>query len=201
MQTKPPVWKRILRGTLTAIASLTLLCAFFLAVIMGHPQQEATVTKDVQPLLTPMPAGLRITGPEQLSALLEAFPAPVLAAMSNAALTFADGTCQDVPFESGHARMVTLVYRIEGWDDPLTVVSLYPARALDVMGKGDYAISGVAGLPLAGLRSIRMEKEGSVRMHAQGPQALYVVTLPEAANTVLRQLTSSLQLYGGISHE
>ena len=102
--------------------------------------------------------------------------------------------CEDVSFEGGLGRKVTLTYRTaEG--AAVTVVSLYPARM--PMEKADYTFSGTTGLPLAGLRSVRMENASAIRMHAQGPDALYVVTLPHLSASALRTLTSTLQLYQG----
>lgn len=195
MQEKQPFWKRILHSALLLALTVVLLCAFFLAVIMGQPQ-DAPDSAAEQPLLPALSAPLLISEQSQLMTLLDAFPAPVLAAMSSTAMTFIQGECGDVPFEDGYARIATLTYQTADGAE-VTVQSIYPARALDVMGKGDYAISGTAGQPLAGLRSIRMERDGAVRMHAQGEEALYVVTLPAASSAVLRQLTSTLQLYRG----
>ena len=104
--------------------------------------------------------------------------------------------CYDVPFEGGLGRMITLTYRSANGAS-VTVASLYPARALSLIHKGDYTISGTAGLPLAGLRSVRMENGSSVRMHAQGADALYIVTLPALSASELRTLTSTFQLYQG----
>ena len=94
------------------------------------------------------------------------------------------------------ARIVTLTYRTEDFYT-LTVPSIYPARALELMGQGDYVFSGGAGQLMATLRTIRMEDGSSIRLHAQGDEALYVFTAPDVSADVLRQWTSSLQLYVG----
>ena len=199
MQDKLPLWRRIVKAVLAALLTLVLLAAFYIAVIMGNPQEtesSAITAKMDQPLVDAMSSPILITQQDQLGALLEAFPAPVMAAMNTKVLTFLQGLCEDVPFEDGLGRGVTLTYRTaEG--APVTVVSLYPARALSLVEKGDYVISGTTGLPLAGLRSVRMEHDASVRMHAQGTDALYVVTLPQQSAMMLRTLTSTLQLYQG----
>lgn len=199
MQKKQPLWRRAVKGILAALLTIALLAAFYIAVIMGNPQEaesSAVTAKQDQPLVTAMSSPLMITDQGQLGLLLKEFPAPVMAAMHSTALSFQQGLCEDVPFEDGLGRRVTLTYRTaEG--AAVTVVSLYPARALELIDKADYTISGTAGLPLAGLRSVRMTNASSVRMHAQGSDALYVVTLPELSATALRTLTSSLQLYQG----
>ena len=199
MQDKLPLWRRIVKAVLAALLTIVLLAAFYVAVIMGTPQEEessAITAKMDQPLLTAMSSPVLIREQGQLGALLDAFPAPVMAAMNSPALTFVQGLCEDVPFEGGLGRRVTLTYRTAAGAS-VTVTSLYPARALALIDKADYIISGTTGLPLAGLRSVRMENAASVRMHAQGADALYVVTLPPLAATELRALTSTLQLYQG----
>lgn len=200
MHEKQSPGQRIVHGLLSMLLAVALVAAFFLAVIMGQPQSSRTEHADAQPLLPPMTAPAAIQSLDGLQTLLDAFPAPVMASLSSAAMQFVRGACTDVPFEDGYARMVSLTYQTRQ-GETVTVESIYPARALDVMGKGDYVISGTAGHPLAGLRSILMERSGNVRMHAQSDEALYVVTLPEASSAALRQLTSTLLLYGGKSHE
>lgn len=199
MQEKTPLWRRMTKLALGTLLTIVLLTAFYLAVIMGNPQEEessAITPKMDQPLLNAMSSPILITQQSQLGALLEAFPAPVMAAMNTASMTFQQGLCEDIPFEGGLGRKVTLTYRTaEGAS--VTVVSLYPARALSLIAKDDYTISGTTGLPLAGLRSVRMENAATVRMHAQGTDAIYVVTLPSLSATALRTLTSTLQLYQG----
>lgn len=200
MQDKRPLLQRLIKTALLALLTAVLLAAFYVAVIMGNPQEEeessAITPREDQPLLSAMASSIRITEESQLGLLLAEFPAPVMAAMQSDALTFEQGLVEDVPFEDGLGRRVTLTYRTaEG--AAVTVESLYPARALALIEKGDYAFAGTAGLTLAGLRSVRMTKAGSIRMHAQGTDALYVVTLPEISPDMQRTLTALLQLYQG----
>ena len=199
MQEKLPLWRRMIKAVLTALLTVVLLAAFYLAVIMGNPQEEessAITARMDQPLLGPMSSPVLIREAGQLRALLSEFPAPVMAAMNTSALRFEQGLCQDVAFEGGLGRIVTLSYRTVE-DAAVTVTSIYPARALTLIEKGDYIISGTTGLPLAGLRSVRMESAATIRMHAQGTEALYAVTLPKLSASALRTLTSTLQLYQG----
>ena len=74
--------------------------------------------------------------------------------------------------------------------------SLYPARALSLMGKGDYHMAGVAGQSLAGMQSVRMENDTTIRLHAQSETGLYIVTAPKMDSSDLAALTRSLQLTG-----
>lgn len=199
MQEKLPLWRRIVKAVLATLLTVVLLAAFYLAVIMGNPQEaeSATITPQMdQPLLTAMSSPIMITDPSQLGALLEAFPGQVMAAMNSPAMTLQQGICEDVAFEDGLGRKVTLTYRTaEG--AAVTVVSIYPARALDLVPKADYTFSSTGGLTLAGLRSVRMENGQTIRMHAQGTDALYVVTLPQLPEGALRTLTQTLSRYQG----
>lgn len=198
MQDKLPLWRRIVKAILASLLTIALLAAFYIAVIMGNPQEEdsADKTQQDQPLLTAMSSPILITQPSQLGALLEVFPGQVMAAMNSPALTLQQGLCEDVPFEDGLGRRITLTYRTADGAE-VTVVSIYPARALELLPKGDYTISGVAGLTLAGLRSVRMENAATIRMHAQGETALYAVTLPRLSDAQLRSLTQTLSRYQG----
>ena len=198
MQDKLPLWRRSVRAVLMAGLTVVLLAAFYLAVILGDPQEESsavTVQQD-QPLLSALSSPVVITDQSQLGLLLDAFPAPVMATMNSTVMLFEQGLCEDVPYEGGLGRKVTLTYRTaEG--AAVTVASIYPARAISLIEKGDYTISSTSGLPLASLRSVRMDSASAVRMHAQGEEALYVVTLPALSGMALRSLTSTLQLYQG----
>ncbi|MDD6051635.1 MAG: hypothetical protein PUC00_10290 [Clostridiales bacterium] len=191
-----PLWRRMLKAVLASLLTVVLLSAFYLAVIMGNPHKEegeGGMAALEQPLLSALPAPVTIREQSQLSQLRAAFPAPMMAAMNSSAMALVEGACRDVPFENGLARTVTLTYRTaEG--GIITVESIYPARALSLVGKGDYTLSATAGLTLAGYRSVRMENDHAVRMHAQGAEALYVVTLPALSAQALRTLTSTLQL-------
>ena len=198
MQEKAPLWRRSLKAVLLTALTIVLLAAFYLAVVMGTPQEEGTsvTARQDQPLLDALPSAVFITDSSQLGQMLDAFPAPVLASSNAAVLRFESGLGEDVPFEGGLGRKVTLTYRTAE-DALVTVVSIYPARATALISKGDYTLSDTFGLPLAGLRSVRMEKPGSICMHAQGTEALYIVTLPELSASALRALTTTFQLYQG----
>ncbi len=189
--------RKALRNLLVILLAAVVLTAFFLAIIMGQPQGNAPAAVE-QPLLPPLTETVAIDAPDELAQLLNAFPAPVMAAMHVGSLTFVQGAAADVPFETGAARCVTLTY-VTAEGGPVTVQSIYPARALDVMGKGDFVLTGTAGHPLAGLRSVRMEQPGWVRMHAQSDEALYVITMPEGLSASLRNITAAMQLYQGES--
>lgn len=203
MEQEPTRLGEILRRVGMTLLTILMMAVFYVAVVMGQPQQDAVTAiepRQDQPLLSALPAPVVITEDSNLPRLAAAFPAPVMYPLYGTALTFRQGVCSDVSFEGGLGRIVTLTYEVAGHGE-VTITSIYPARALTLMGKGDYVISGTAGQTLAGLRSIRMEKDASIRLHAQGTEALYVVTTPMLESSVLRQLTASLQLAQGASQE
>ncbi len=186
--------KKVLKAIGMALLCGTLLLAFYLAVIMGNPQEDNAPDAPIeQPLLPAMSSPLLIRDQSQMGLLMQEFPAPLMAAVNTPFLVFAQGLCEDVPFEGGLARTVTLSYQAEGGS--VTVTSIYPARALDLVGKDGYAFSGTGSPTLAGLRAVRMDGSTTVRLHAQGREAIYVVTLPKGYN--LRDVTAALQLYQG----
>ena len=78
----------------------------------------------------------------------------------------------------------------------LSVVSLYPARALPLVTKEDYTFSSNP-VNMASLRFIRMENRDTIRLHAQGAEALYVITLPKQLSASLSTLTAAFQMYQG----
>ncbi len=199
MPEQQPVWKHVLRVVLTALMSLLLIAVFYVAVVMGQPQTDKAATAAVpaeQPLLPPLPAAVRISDKKDIPRLSEAFPAPILCPMYGDALILVEGICSETAFEDGLARIVTLTYRTETFDT-LTVTSIYPARALSLLEKEDYHFSTTAGQPMATLRSVRMENSSTIRLHTQGEEALYVFTTPKVGTDVLRQWTSTLQLFVG----
>lgn len=194
---KKNVLGRVVKTVVAAILTVLLAAVFYVAVILGEPQEVESTAKPLvdQPLLQGSPA-TNIDGEGQLNALTTAFPAPVMRALSGSGLTFVTGTSYDAAFENGFGRIVTLKYRNAAGQE-MTVTSIYPARALSLMGKGDYRLSGVAGQTLAGLRSVRMENASTIRLHAQGEEAVYVVTVPIMESAELITWTRSLQLLTG----
>ena len=197
MPEKPPIIKRILRGLLLTLLSALLILLFYVAVVMGQPQPDATGgaarTTDAQPLPQPLAAPIALESDKALGTLAEVVPAPVMFAGSKA-LTFVSGECADVPFEDGVARVVTLIYRTEDFDT-LTVQSIYPARALSLLAGEGRRLTGVTHDTMAGLKYVTMEGAATFRMHAQGAEALYVFTTPLAESGAIDQWTNALQLY------
>jgi len=85
--------------------------------------------------------------------------------------------------------------QLNGKQVDMSVQSIYPARALEFVQRGDYHIAHVAGQALAGLQSVRMEDGVHIRLHAQGAEGIYVLTVPAMTADELAAVTRSLQLY------
>ena len=86
MPNKLPLWRRILKTALLALLTIVLLAAFYIAVIMGNPQEtdsSAITARQDQPLLSPMASPLLIRHQSQLNLLLAEFPAQAMAAMNS----------------------------------------------------------------------------------------------------------------------
>lgn len=194
---KHPKLARIIRSVLIALLALFLAGVFYVAVVLGQPQPDNSRIdiRQNQPLLAASPA-VNISTEDELNVLFDHFPVPVLSFLPGSGLTLQSGVSGDVAFEQGFARTATLTYTVD-WNGQvltLTVQSIYPARALALIPKADYRIAAVAGQPLAGLPSVRMENGDTIRLHTQASDALYVLTVPKAAAGDLAALTRSLQL-------
>ena len=190
--TCPPGVKRALYRIAAIAAAVVLIAVFYLAVILGQPEDAVTPAPAAdQPLLAPSPA-LQLTSAEELPRLIETFPAPVMAFLTGAGPQLNAGLSYDVAFENGFARVLELRYLLDG-GAYATVQSIYPARALSLVKREGYTLSSAVSQPIAGLQAVRMEGE-SLRFHAQGEQALYVITLPKMAGEALSATLKALQL-------
>ena len=194
--------RQALRLLLGTIAAALLIAVFYVAVVLGQPQpnDHAVTVRTDQPLLAASPAQT-LTSEGELESLMAAFPVPVLYAQSGGALTLRAGVSQDAAYEGGFARVVTLTYGAElnGQTVEITVQSIYPARTLSLIPKGNYIIAAVAGQSVAGLSTVRMENGSAIRLHAQSADALYAVTLPKVSAQDLGMLLRPLQLSGEVS--
>lgn len=181
-----------------ALLCLLLMAAFYLAVIIGQPQEDETAStvtpRTDQPLLSAGQDVVTITSADDLP-LLRMFPAPALTPTTSG-WPLVVGTCYDVAFENGMGRILTLTYQASDMIQ-VTLTSIYPARAITLLEKGDYRISASLGATLAGLRSIRMENAESIRLHAQGEEALYVMITPLLEENSLRSIAGQMTLTEG----
>ena len=167
---KLPLWRRILRGAALALVSLLLMAVFYLAVIMGQPQPDPAGT-DAAPRkaveLAPLAAPLLITDAAQPPALQDFCPAPMLVTARHSSLHLQRGLCTDAAYNGTTGRIVTLEYTT---DDGMNVIltTICPADALSLLGKEDFVITGTASPTVAGIKSVWMQNDDSIRLHAPG---------------------------------
>ena len=187
-----PAVKKVLRRIAAVVAAVVLIAVFYLAVILGQPEDAVTLAPVAdQPLLAASPA-LQLTTAEELPRLADTFPAPVMSFLTGAGPQLNAGMSYDVAFENGFARIMELRYLLSD-GTYVTVQSIYPARALSLVKREGYTLTSAASYPIAGLQAVRMEG-ADIRFHAQGDQALYVVTLPKMAEESLSATLKALQL-------
>lgn len=190
--------KKALRIILGILAAALMIAVFYVAVVLGQPQEnpEKVIVSPDQPVMTASPA-VTLTTEDELDAMLRAFPVAALYAVEGSDLTLTGGMSYDATYEDGFARIMILNYaaQLNGKQVEMSVQSIYPARALEFVQRGDYHIAHVAGQALAGLQSVRMEDGEHIRLHAQAEEGIYVLTVPAMTADELAAVTRSLQLY------
>ena len=191
-------WKKCLRllgRLLGAAAVLGVLAGLYFTLVIAQPQAEDAEKEEApQARVSPSPAQ-RITAEEELRELVSAFPAPVMSFMSGSGMTFVSGTSADQAWRGQFARVLTLYWQTRN-GEPLILQSIYPAEALEIMGKGTYAFSETAGPTLFGLPSVRMENPETLRLHVQAEgKGLYVLVVPRKLASELMEISRSIQLF------
>lgn len=184
--------RSILIRTLGAAVTLLVLALLWLSLILGQPQNEKSAPVS-QPFLSSVPA-VNVSEEGGLPELLTDFPIPVLSFMSGSGMTFVNGITADLPLAGGFGRTVTLYWQTEA-GLPVTLQSIYPASAINILKGNGYSFSTVAGPALAGIASVRMENEETERLHIQTEEGLYTVTVPRSLHSDLTVLAKSLQLF------
>lgn len=189
-----PRLKKALHVLLMTLLAVILVALFYLAVILGQPEEpeNAIDIDQTQPLLTASPA-LNIQSERQVAALAEAFPVPVLAFMEGMGPVLVSGTSYDQAYEGGFARICELRYTTDNGLE-ITLATIYPARAVELLGKDGYTLTGAAAQNLTGLTAVRMENADHIRLHAQASDAIYVLTLPKLTDDTITTVTRVLEL-------
>lgn len=189
-----PRLKKALHVLLMTLLAVILVALFYLAVILGQPEEpeNAIDIDQTQPLLTASPA-LNIQSERQVAALAEAFPVPVLAFMEGMGPVLVSGTSYDQAYEGGFARICELRYTTDNGLE-ITLTTIYPARAVELLGKDGYTLTGAAAQNLTGLTAVRMENTDHIRLHAQASDAIYALTLPKLTDDTITTVTRVLEL-------
>ena len=189
-----PRLKKALHVLLMTLLAVILVALFYLAVILGQPEEpeNAIDIDQTQPLLTASPA-LNIQSERQVAALAEAFPVPVLAFMEGMGPVLVSGTSYDQAYEGGFARICELRYTTDNGLE-ITLTTIYPARAGELLGKDGSTLTGAAAQNLTGLTAVRMENADHIRLHAQASDAIYALTLPKLTDDTITTVTRVLEL-------
>lgn len=194
---KKPLWRRILSGFGLTLVTVLLLVVFYVTVVLGQPQpEEDGIDRARQALMSPSPA-IHLEAGAPVEGISEHFPVAVLGVAPGAPLHLMSGVSYDTAYESGVARVVTLVW-MDAQGREMTLSSIYPARALSLLADESFRLVG-EGVSLAGYQTVRMEKNGQVRLHFQTGSGLYAVTLPAGEEDTMREMVRTLQLQGGAS--
>ena len=176
-------------GFLSVTALLVLLSA---ALILARPQEE----DEPAPAATPSPESgpaVVVEAEGDLPRLVSSFPAPVMSFMSGSGMTFVSASSADAAMDGGFGRVATLHWQTKD-GEPVTLRTLWPADALGLLEDG-YHFMPAAGPSLIGTTSVRMENDGSIRLHTATDRALYAVYLPRSLSGRVSELCRSLQLF------
>ncbi len=164
--------------------------AIYLFVCFYNPQDPAE---------EPLPQELHGASPavvlsseDELPRVISDFPVPVLCSGGDVSLKLIAGSSYDTAFENGFGRVLALRY-LYGTTE-VDVYSIYPARAVSILGRADYHMSVAPSPLLAGWSSVRMENSTSIRIHIQTDSGLYAVIVPKTALGLLSEIVRPLQL-------
>ena len=185
------LWKLLLR-ILGGLVFSVLLALAAVSLILAKPAPEQAKNPAATPSLEASPA-MEIRDETDLYRLVAAFPAPVMSFMSGSGMTFVSAVSADSAVSGSFARTASLYWQTED-AQPLILQSICPADALSLLEEG-YHFSAVAGPTLFGNRSVRMEKEDTIRIHTTTDQALYVLIIPSSLSDRISDLSRSLQLF------
>ena len=184
---------RILKKALGALLCLIGLAGVYFVLVLAQPQDRAEQAQKAQAL--PAAPTREISSEGELRELAKEFPGPVMSFLSGSGMAFVSGKLESAPWEKGYGRILTLYWQTrEGV--PVTMRSIWPDEALDLMGRGDYRFSDTAGPTLFGISSVRMENAETIRVHAQAAgQGLYVLNFPRSLRSSLASICRSAQLF------
>jgi len=170
---------RILLRILTVLSVLAAMVVFYLTVILSMPDDNAPLTAQdtPAPILTRTGAPAFIDSESDIPTLAAAFPAPLMRLLPTQDITFSTGRAYDTAFEGAFAREAELVYVMDDGTQ-LSLRSVYPRHAFALLEKQGYSLSYLTGYTFMNLPAVRMDSDGWIRFHAQGSDALYILSLP-----------------------
>ncbi len=184
-QLPTPLWKKIVKRTLTILFVLLALVFGYLFLLMGEPEEDletdAAPAAQSQPITIPMNA-LEAPGDAYLPSLAATFGQPVLAFQS-AEVTMQRARVYDTAFSGEYARRVTLYYLLPDGAEVL-VESIRPIDAITLL-EGDYILQADRLYAMAGLEAARMQNDDQICFFGQTEEAVYAITLPRLEDAQL----------------
>lgn len=194
---KPPSpIKKILDRLLTGLVVLIALVVFYLAVIIGQPNEEALLAAaeptSPQALLSArLPESIGQEG--DISRLLDAFPAPIMRLPPIQGLSFVEGKSFDVAYRGAFARVAELHYQTQS-GSVIILQSIYPRDAYSLLDTKSYSLTPMIGYTMLHLPAVRMDADNFIRFHLAGEEALYLLTLPISDEAIAVSLLNQTQL-------
>lgn len=189
-----PRLKKALHVLLMTLLAVILVALFYLAVILGQPEEpeNAIDIDQTQPLLTASPA-LNIQSEPAGGRAGGGIP------RAGAGLYGRHGAGAGVRHElrSGLQGRLCRICELRYTTDnglEITLTTIYPARAIELLGKDGYTLTGAAAQNLTGLTAVRMENADHIRLHAQASDAIYALTLPKLTDDTITTVTRVLEL-------
>lgn len=176
----------------SAVISVLVLALVTFSLILAKPAPGEEAAPAAKPSREASPA-VTVEAEKDLVDVVSAFPAPVMSFMSGSGMTFVSATVSDAAVDGGFGRVATLYWQTPG-GEPMTLRSIWPATALDLLEKG-YHFMPYEGPALFGNTSVRMENDSGLRFHTATDQALYAVLLPRSLSGEAANLCRSLQLF------
>jgi len=174
---------RLIRTLIAAVVTVVLGTAFLLGAILLRPEEKTAPAAAAQQTLMPASPARQANDASGLESLTAAFPVPALTLTGT---EFVSGTSYDTSFENGFARILDLTY-LAAQDCRVTCRTIYPARALSLVPKGDYELE-YWNVTLAGKKPVVMKNDTSIRIHVQTADAIYVMTMPAVSDSIMAEI-------------
>lgn len=127
-----------------------------------------------------------------MESFAQRFPGDPLLFMDESQLTITTARYDDLSMKSETARRLTVEVSLSN-GGTLQIVSLCPAKAITLVEKEDYTLTGKV-LSLCGMSFVEMKNQDTLRLHTQGDRGAYVITYPASAESAAHGLLQGLYL-------
>ena len=193
--TPPPKWKAVAKRVLIVLGLLLSLAMVYVFLLMGEPDEDSQLTQQnaVQEESIRVPiAAAQIAGDGDMNPLAVNFGKPVLA-INGSNLTLQKATLFDTAFHNGYARRMSLSYAFAD-GALLTVESIRPTAAAELLKTGRYSINMATLYTIAGMDAVRMDSEETVCILARSLEAVYALLCPASHEAELGALLKQATL-------